>query len=190
MIFLSEQWKLWLILEVTDRWWILYSIAGSNSNIKAVVVGHILLQLGSSPERKVIFTATAGSYPHWGVFGNDSLDQVFPCMSVQPCFSSSCTPGVPHCHQFLPQSCVLFKAKAVKEWESQARLGSGCSPLARLSFCWLWLYLGVNGGDKIRFSFYIVNFLGDNKGRSLPGSPVEKLTQTVASHLHPFFASS
>lgn len=63
--FLSEQWKLWLILEVTDRWWILYSIAGSNSNIKAMMVGHILLQLGSSPERKVIFTATAGPYLRW-----------------------------------------------------------------------------------------------------------------------------
>lgn len=136
--FLSEQWKLWLILEVTDRWWILYSIVGSNSNIKAMVVGHILLQLGSSAERKVIFTATAGPYPHWGVFGNDSLDQVFPCMSVQPCFSFSCTPGVTHCHPFLPQCCVLFRAHSVEGWESQARqccCGSGCSPLAKLSFC-------------------------------------------------------
>lgn len=43
--------------------------------------------------------------------------------------------------------------------------------------------------DKNRFSFYIVNILVDNKDRSLPGSSLEKLIQTVARHLQPFSAS-
>lgn len=42
---------------------------------------------------------------------------------------------------------------------------------------------------KIDFLSYIVNILVDNKDRSLPGSSLEKLIQTVARHSYPFSAS-
>lgn len=84
----------------------------------AMVVRCNLPPPGSSPGRNVIFAATAGPYLLWGVFNNDSLDQVFPCMFVGlVLFSVACLElliAISSC----PGAMFLLKSKLVEVWES------------------------------------------------------------------------